>query len=91
MPTYPDTAQKLLAACDAYVNRQLALTDMKNAIWGSAQEIVLVDERDLRDFLQTAEGRLDVIEHTTDAAAVFEATTPVVREVGQRMAAYLSS
>jgi hypothetical protein len=32
-----------------------------------------------------------MIEHTTDAAAVFDATTPVVREIRQRMAAYLSS
>jgi hypothetical protein len=91
MPTYPETAQKLLEACDAYLNRQLGLAEIKNAVWSSAQEIVLVDERGLRDFLQTAEGRLDMVEHTTDAAAVFEATTPVVREVRQRVAAYLNS
>jgi hypothetical protein len=91
VPTYPKAARELLASCDAYLGGSASLAETKSAIWSAAQQIVLVDERELRDFLQAAEGRLDLIEHTTDAASVFQATLPVVREVHDRMLIYLSA
>lgn len=90
MATYPEAARKLLASCDAYLGRGASLAETKSAIWNAAQQIVLVDERELRDFLQAAEGRLDSIEHMTDARSVFEATSLVVREVRDRMRTYLA-
>ena len=90
MATYPEAAHKLVASCDSYLGGVASLAQTKSAIWDAAQQIVLVDERELRDFLQAAEGRLDLIEHTTDAPSVFQATSLVVREVRVRMLTYLA-
>lgn len=81
MAIYRDVVRELLQRCEDYREGRLALADFKSAIWGATQVIVAVEERSLRDFLQRAEGRLDVLEHMTDAEKVFSATLPVVSEI----------
>ena len=88
MPTYSDAARELVAACDAYLNGRSDLAATKTAIWTATDQIVAGEDRDLRDFLLSAEGRLDIIEHTTDNPEIHEATAPIVREVRDRAAAY---
>jgi hypothetical protein len=47
MPTYPDTARALLAACDAFLSGELGLAEIKSTIWSSSQWVVAVDESGL--------------------------------------------
>jgi 2-keto-3-deoxy-galactonokinase len=91
MPTYPEAARELLASCDAYIGGLASFAETKSAIWSAAQQIVLVDKRELHDFLQVAEGRLDMIQHTTNTDSVFQATLPVVQGARDRVVLDLST
>jgi hypothetical protein len=89
--TYGEAATRLLSECRACLDGNLPLADFKAAVWRAAEQVVLVEECDLRAFLQIAEGRLDMIEHTSNGDDVFEATVPIAREVETRVRAYLAS
>jgi hypothetical protein len=87
---YPAVAAALLEKSDQYRKGLLTLDSLKRAVWQAADEIVAVEERGLRGFLQKAEGRLDMIEHTRDRDAVFDETLRVVTEIEERLREYLS-
>jgi hypothetical protein len=89
-PTYPEAAQNLLNTCQDYRLRLLSLESLKRIVWGTALEVVDVEERATRDFLQAAEGKLDMLEHTIDEERLFDATLPVVSEIEEQMARYLA-
>lgn len=78
---YRDTITKILENCSKYRCNNISLDDLKKAVWEAAQQIESADEYDLRRFLQSIEGRLDLVQFTTDSAEVFDATVPIVQEL----------
>jgi hypothetical protein len=90
VPIYPQAARDLLDTCREYREQVVSLASIKSAIWQTADEVVAVEDRPLRDFLQAAEGRLDVIEHITNDERIFDETLPVIEEVESRLREYLS-
>lgn len=89
-PTYPDVARRLLVCCSAYRAGVDGLESLKSAVWGAATEISIPQERELREFLQRAEGRLDMIQFTVDAENIREETFAVVAEIEARLLSYLA-
>lgn len=89
MAIYPAAATRLLHECHEYREKRLGLAAFKRAVWEAAQTIVAVEERAVLGFLQSAEGQLDIIEHTTDHAKAFAATLPLVLEIEERMRRYV--
>jgi hypothetical protein len=56
----------------------LDLDGLKALVWEAASTIVAPQERQLRDFLQWAEGQLDMLQHTTDDAELFARSLEIV-------------
>jgi hypothetical protein len=75
---YPEILLNLKRACERYRGRSLSLDDLKALVWEAASTIVTPQERELRDFLQWAEGQLDMIQFTTDDAGVFARSLEIV-------------
>lgn len=63
---YPDEVQNLLKAYAEFRSGGMKLGALKSAIWRAASVIVSVEEADFREFLQWAEGAIDVTEFTTE-------------------------
>lgn len=66
MPTaYLDQLESLLKACEEYRGDELGLDALKSVIWQTAAVVVAVEEAELRRYLQSVEGKLDML-HATD-------------------------
>ena len=71
MPTlYPDAVNSVLSSVALYRRREMSLDELKTAIWEAARAISSPTESDLHRFLQAAEGMLDVLQSTVDAASL---------------------
>lgn len=90
MAIYKSAAAALIDSCNAYRDREMTLPALKARVWEAAQSIVAIEEKALRSFLQQAEGRLDMVEHTRDEDEVFAATLRIVREIEDELRAYLA-
>lgn len=88
-PAYPEVALRLLACCSEYRNGDDGLEILKAAVWSAAREISIPQERAVRDFLQQAEARLDVLQFTVDADDVREAALVVVTTIEASLSSYL--
>lgn len=89
MPTlYPDQVKAVLRACHAFEEGIIGLDELKAEIWKGAQAVVAVDEADFRRFLQAAEGRLDMIQVTTEH--VNASARDIVREIQARVREHLA-
>ncbi len=89
MGTYPNVANDLIAACDSYIERRITLADLQSWVSNVADQIALVDERDIREYLEDAEAELELIRFTSDD--VINESRRVATEVRARMVAYLSA
>lgn len=88
-PTYPAVAQTLLTHCRKYRQGEVDLEILKGEIWSAASQVSIPEERALREFLQQAEGRLDMIQFTVDEAEVERASLEIVEAIEARLVAYL--
>lgn len=89
-PTYPDAARALLARCAEYRERSIDLGTFKASVWSAANEFVIPQERETRDYLQQVEGKLDILEFTVDDDKLFDATLELVAGIEDTMNRYLS-
>ena len=89
MPTYPSVAERLLAHCREYRQGKEDLATLKAEIWSAASQVSIPEERALREFLQQAEGRLDMIQFTVDEVEVQRASLEVLETIEARLMAYL--
>lgn len=88
-PTYPDVASRLLEVCDMFRRGQVELAGLKAAVWSASGEIALPQERPLREFLQHAEGRLDMAEFTVDDDELPKVLDDILLEVEAELRRYL--
>lgn len=89
-PAYVDVVDRLLACCTEYREHKVGLEGLKAAVWATAREMSNPEERDMHEFLQRAEGRLDMIQFTVDAADVWGASIEVAATIEARLLAYLA-
>ena len=86
---YPAVARQLLHACGEYRQHRIDLTSLKASTWSAASQILIPQEKAFRDYLQQAEGRLDMLEFTTDDDKLLDATLELVEELEIRLRRYL--
>lgn len=67
---YAETLNALLQQIERFRCSDLSLDDLKSAIWEAARVVSSHEERALRDALQQAEGRLDMIQFTVNEPGV---------------------
>lgn len=63
---YAETLAVLLVQIDRFRRSDLSLDALKSAIWEAARVVSSHEDRALRDALQQAEGRLDMVQFTVD-------------------------
>ncbi len=63
---YPDALRKLLRACCDYRAKTMDLDELKSIVWETASAVVSIEEAEFRRYLQAVEGRLDMIQFTTE-------------------------
>lgn len=91
MFTYPLILKNLLYATKLYKGKEISLENYKQDIWSAVSEIVSLEDKDLRTFLQQAEAELDSIQFTVDDDKLFESTLSVVNKIEQRLTSYLNT
>lgn len=71
---YPGQFHARLAACKEYRNRNLELNALKSVISQAAELLVSIDEAELRSYLHSVEGKLEMIQATDETvrASVLE-------------------
>ncbi len=82
---YPIEIVNLLERCKEYRLQNVPLDELKQAIWKAAQTIESSDEYEIRKSLQVIEGRLDMVQFTTDSEIVFDATLPIIHELEETL------
>lgn len=82
---YPQILNEVERACGEYRRKAQTLDELKATLWRAASEVVAHEERSLRDFLQWAEGQLDMIQYTTDDAKLHGQTLEIVERVEEMM------
>jgi hypothetical protein len=82
---YRNTIAMVRQKCSEYRCGTASLDELKAAVWEAAQQIESSDENELRNSLQSIEGRLDMIQFTTENAKVFAATLPLVHDLEELM------
>jgi len=88
MPTaYPNQLGSLLKACEEYRGDELGLDALKSVIWQTASVVVSVEEAELRRYLQSVEGKLDMLQATDED--VRASSRKLVEEIETRLRAQL--
>ena len=78
----PDLAD-LNRAIQRYEAEKASLDELKATILATAERVTEYDRRALRRFLLEVEGRLDMIQFTTDSNRIHATTLPVLDELKQ--------
>ena len=89
MGTYPNVARDLVEACDDFVEGRIGLGEFQSWVLNVADQIALVDERDVREYLESAEGELEMIRFTSDE--VLREARRVAAEIRARMLDYIGA
>lgn len=84
MSIYIHAIKKLLEASQQYKRKEIGLEEYQNIVWGTAEVIVLVDEKDLRCFLQNSEGDLELIRFTVNSNKIFDESLKIVQQIEER-------
>ncbi|MEZ6184236.1 MAG: hypothetical protein R3F62_04395 [Planctomycetota bacterium] len=82
---YPEQVGRMLRACAAYREGDLAFEVFKAEVWRCACAIEACDELDFREFLQCAEARLDMAQFGPESELGGQAAE-VAREVAAECA-----
>lgn len=69
MAIYAEALQEVREACTRYRQQSSNLDDLQAALWKAIETVVAVEERELRDFLQRAEGELEMVQFTANQAS----------------------
>lgn len=81
MTIYPDIVRSLLEDCGRYRRREWTLDALKSAIWGATEQIISLEDRELRRYLQQTEAELDEMQFTLDSETLFDETLKVVERL----------
>lgn len=85
MTVYPEVLRSLRDLCHRYRQGLVDIDELKAGIWSAAGQIVHVEERALREFLQSADGKLDMMQFTVDEASVFGESLKIVSAIERKL------
>jgi hypothetical protein len=88
---YAETLNALLEQLERFRCSDLSLDDLKSAIWEAARVVSSHEERALRDALQQAEGRLDMIQFTVNEPGIRAEALKLVDAIEARVRTAMSS
>jgi hypothetical protein len=91
MTHYAETLAVLLERIDRFRRSDLSLGDLKSAIWEAARVVSSHEERGLRDALQQAEGRLDMIQFTVEEPGIRGEVLKILDAIEARVRAAISA
>jgi hypothetical protein len=86
---YPQILRHLLEACKSYRQGTIGLDDLQINLSNDGDQLVAHEERNLRELLLGAEGRLELLRFTVDQASLFERSLEVVGAVELELARWL--
>ncbi len=81
MSVYHTYLDNLLKASTQYRNGVLGIEEYRKLIWYTACEVVSLEEKELRQFLQQAEAEIDSICFTVNEKDVFQESLKVVGRI----------
>ena len=61
--------------------RNVAIEELKQTVWEAAFSIQRWEYCKLRKTLEEIEGRLDLVQFTTNSEGIFDATLPIIKEL----------
>lgn len=79
----------LLEAIGRFERGEVAVEVLQSAVRSAEDSVTEYERRDLRRFLQSAEGKLELIRFTADSEHVFDQALKVAQEVGAQVRAIL--
>lgn len=83
MTIYQEELKNLLTACERYRRNHIGAEELKNSVWQTARAITNTEEQKLRNFLQQAEGELDMAQFTCED--VFVESLSIVSGIPERI------
>jgi len=91
MALYPEIMADVAEACELYRREIIREEELQRCLWKAVQTIVAIEEKELRDFLQRAEGQIELLRFTVDRDCLYRNTLATVEEIEMRAKEYLSS
>jgi hypothetical protein len=85
MAIYPRIISHLLDMCQMLRERKITVEEFQIHVANDGEQIVAFEEKELRKFLEAAEGELELIRFTVDREKVFERSLEVVSRIEQRL------
>jgi len=83
MTIYQKELKNLLTVCEKYRKKHLGTEELKNSVWQTARTITDTEGEELRNFLQQAEGELDMVQFTCED--VFGESLRIVSEITEKI------
>jgi hypothetical protein len=82
MPTaYPEVLRNVLTSVEQLKLARIAIDDLKAALWEASRVISSHEERELRQYFQWAEGKLDMIQSTVSSEDAFPEALKIAQGV----------
>lgn len=88
---YPELLEHLRIMLADYRAKRVAISDLQKAVWRTAEAVVSYEDRDLRKFLQSVEGKLDVLQFTIDPPEQFTASLDIIAALEDQLRKSLST
>ena len=85
MSIYISTLSELRVTLAEYKQKNIDLDTLIAAVWQASSEVVLIEEKELRLFLQKSEAELDSLKFTVDDNLLFSETLKVVERMEARL------
>jgi len=87
MTIYQKELKNLMTDCERYRRSHIGTEELKNSVWQTARAITNTEKQELRNFLQRAEGELDMLQFTCED--VFGESLGIVSGITERIAPML--
>jgi hypothetical protein len=81
MTPYPEALLELKQGCTRYRRKAIREEELQSCLWKAVQTIVAVEEKELRDYLRSAEGRVELLRFTVNQNQVYEEVLKLVEEI----------
>ena len=81
MTRYPKILENLLTVCRNYRSGDVSLEGLQSAVGNAEDQIVAVEERELREFLMDVGGRIEELLYTASGARLDTEAERIVSEV----------
>ena len=85
MSVYKNIIQNALDACNDYRSKKITLDYLPGLIANAAEQIVLIEEKELREFLFDLAGELNIVQYTIDDDKIYDAALKLVEEIEARL------